>query len=296
MNFQNIESFVCLAECLNFTEAARNLYISQPSLSRQIADLELELGVRLFSRTRRSVSLTSAGEQLLPAARSMVLGRDELLRRARQVSCGEVRRLTVGFPTYYETEDIMRLFTALPPGFLDDVDLVMDRVPAGTLLSELEANRFDLVVAPYLALENKNDLFLSSRVLFRHDLCVLLREDHPLAARKKLALPDILDETFIMLERSECPMEFVRIENMCRALGRDLNVAHYVRSTRLVTSYLLLGKGIAIAPLLEDTRPPRGVARVKLELEPEARFRENLLIWRTQNENQVVRDLLRALK
>ena len=78
MELRRIQYFVTLAEYLHFSQAADNLYISQSSLSYHIAELELELGVQLFVRNKRKVSLTKVGAELLPIARDILAKVDEL--------------------------------------------------------------------------------------------------------------------------------------------------------------------------------------------------------------------------
>ena len=97
MELRQLKYFIAVAEELNFTRAAERCHIAQPPLSQQVKKLEEELGVRLFDRTNRSVSLTKEGETFLPSARSVLSTLDAGVEQVRMVSRGEVGLLRVGF-------------------------------------------------------------------------------------------------------------------------------------------------------------------------------------------------------
>lgn len=107
MLYQRIRYFLEVADCLNFTTAASNLYISQQAITKQIAALEKELGVRLFERTTRHVSLTPAGQQLRDDF--IIINRqiDSSIRRARELGSGNSQSLRVGFLSALSRKDII---------------------------------------------------------------------------------------------------------------------------------------------------------------------------------------------
>jgi len=96
MELRQLRAFVTLADCLNFTEAAEKLFITQPALSKQIAALEENLGGELFVRNRRGAELTLLGKELCPQAKSLVLQADQLRNHARKVLQGESGKLAIG--------------------------------------------------------------------------------------------------------------------------------------------------------------------------------------------------------
>src|SRR5260221_11206492 len=96
MKLRHLEYFVAAAEELNFTHAADRLHVSQPPFSKQIQDLEGELGVDLFQRERKGVALTEAGKAVLIDAREILRACDQAMKKAQRISRGELGKLTVG--------------------------------------------------------------------------------------------------------------------------------------------------------------------------------------------------------
>ena len=97
MKFRHLEYFVAAAEELNFTHAADRLHVSQPPFSKQIHDLEGELGIELFDRRRKGVALTSAGKAFLVDARRILEDCDASIRKAQRISRGEIGELAIGY-------------------------------------------------------------------------------------------------------------------------------------------------------------------------------------------------------
>src|SRR6266481_9966146 len=92
MKFRHLEYFVAAAEELNFTHAADRLHVSQPPFSKQIHDLESELGIELFDRRRKEVALTPAGKAFLVDARRILEDCDASIKKAQRISRGEIGR------------------------------------------------------------------------------------------------------------------------------------------------------------------------------------------------------------
>jgi len=97
MKFRHLEYFVAAAEELNFTHAADRLHVSQPPFSKQIHDLEGELGIDLFERRRKGVSLTPAGKSFLVDARRILEDCEASIRKAQRISRGEIGELAIGY-------------------------------------------------------------------------------------------------------------------------------------------------------------------------------------------------------
>jgi DNA-binding transcriptional LysR family regulator len=130
MQMRHLECFLAVAEELHFTRAAQRLHLSQPPLSRHIKELEQELGVTLFQRTRRSVTLTDAGRAYEQRVHSILSQLEQAREEARRIQRGEMGTLTIGFVgalTYEFLPGLLRRYRARRP----NVQLALrDLVPA----------------------------------------------------------------------------------------------------------------------------------------------------------------------
>ncbi|MEU6449740.1 LysR substrate-binding domain-containing protein [Streptomyces sp. NPDC046979] len=189
MNLRRLRAFVTVAEELHFTRAAAKLFVAQQSLSKQIAELEDQVGTRLLQRTSRSVELTPAGTVFLATAREVLACFDRGVDEARRVGLGEQATLRVGFvvgAALELTTLILSEFTGRHPevrvelhefGFSDpsaglataSTDVAFVRLPSST---------YDLVTAP----------------LFTEPCVVGVSTSHPLSARDRVQVKDLLDE------------------------------------------------------------------------------------------------------
>src|SRR5262245_16430318 len=108
MELRHLRALIAVAEELHFGKAAARLHISQPPLSRQIRQLEAELGIELFHRTKRQVELTEAGRVFLDEVRGILAQTDRAKQLATRMSRGEIGRLKVGVTTMYPTVEIVK--------------------------------------------------------------------------------------------------------------------------------------------------------------------------------------------
>jgi DNA-binding transcriptional LysR family regulator len=144
LELRQLRYFVAVAEELNFSAAARQLYVSQQALSRVIQQLERELGVKLFERTTRAVRLTAAGEAMLVWSRRSVAAADEAVNAARRADVGDVRalRLDLSAASLLTPAKVLRRFQLDYPGM--PIELVENGVPRG--LEALQDGRLDALL------------------------------------------------------------------------------------------------------------------------------------------------------
>lgn len=186
MELRQLQYFVRVATTLNFSEAARNLYVTQSTLSQQIKQLEDEFGTTLFERDSHSVSLTENGARLLPlASRTLQDAKDcvDQIRDLRNIVSGE---LLVGV-----TYSFCPLLTETISNFIKEypgVKLTIFSESMSELMDKLRKREADFVLA-FKPVEEYDDI--ESFTLFEDKLSVILRKDHPLAARDTLSIEDI---------------------------------------------------------------------------------------------------------
>lgn len=193
MELRHLEGFLAIAEELHFGHAADRLHIAQPALSQQIRALEKELGVQLFDRSTRSVSLTSAGHAFLGPVRKVLADVDIARRAAIRGSSEIVGRVSIGFAGASSRNAVpilARAVRAKEPG----IELVLQgQTYAGEAVQRVSEGKLDIGFARQpLGVSG-----LSSHVYERETLLAALPSDHPLAERDEISVADLAGEPFV---------------------------------------------------------------------------------------------------
>lgn len=193
MELRHLKYFVMVAKTLNFSEASRRLYITQGTLSQQIQQLEGEIGAQLFDRTKHSVVLTEAGEELLPLAIQTIEASETCSNRMRDLKGALTGTLRIGTTASFSTllTDTVRHFIKEHPG----VRLIIQLETATELIEMLLNKELDIVLAykPAVAYDD-----LESELLFKNKLSVVMRKDHPLASNKVLTMDDLENHRIVL--------------------------------------------------------------------------------------------------
>src|SRR6476660_9581663 len=191
MELRHLRYFVAVAEELNFTRAAEKLHLAQPSLTRQIHNLEQELGVRLLDRTRNQVSLTEEGRRFLVDARRLVALSLESVKSVQRFSRGESSQLNLGYLFKFNFDLLPATLTTFYQTCPEIAVNLFDMSPAEQLRA-LEARKIDLAfVGLRPPVSNKNILALSWECVARHAVVVVLPVHHPLAKKSKILMTDL---------------------------------------------------------------------------------------------------------
>src|ERR1700736_6590260 len=199
MKFRHLEYFVAAAEELNFTHAADRLHVSQPPFSKQIQDLEGELGVNLFQRERKGVALTAAGKAFLIDAREILRACDQATKKAQRISRGELGELTVGHMAALAHEFLgqtLERWQKVSPGVVVDCVEMDPETQERALLDGRIAVGILVLLSDRPILE-----LLRVRQLVQHPVTVALPQSHPQAVLPEIPLPVLKEEPFIGLNR-----------------------------------------------------------------------------------------------
>jgi LysR family transcriptional regulator, hca operon transcriptional activator len=260
MELRHLRYFIAVAEEGSVTLAAeRRLHTAQPSLSRQIRDLELEVGANLLIRSVRGIELTAAGRAFLDHARlalSQVEAAGETARRAAHPAKAS---FVIGFLTGIEMEWLPEAVRILHDE-LPNIDVIISSQHSPEIASDLLRGKVDV---GFLRPEKEmRDLVF--KVLTTEPLVMVLPSDHRLAALKAIGLRDIVAETFVMVSRT-APTTRMIIEDYIKRSGVNVTPDHEADNMLMAISLVASTRGVALLPLWVQNYLPWSVISRPLE-------------------------------
>ena len=234
--------FVAVALCLNFRQAAEQLHMTQPPLSRAIKALEQRLGVRLFERDTQGVAPTAAALQLVPQAQQILA----LLERAERSLARDPAPpgLRLGLTSSVEAGLFRPFAAALEAGLqaLGGAALELTFAPSPRLVAGLRAGRLD---AALIALPS-NTFDLPLEVLGQQAMMAALHSGHPLARRRRLTLAELNGEPVYWIERARQPAFFDHCHGVFRRHGFAPAFLREPADHHVLLSDIACGKGVAL--------------------------------------------------
>jgi LysR family transcriptional regulator, hca operon transcriptional activator len=243
MELRHLRYFIAVAEEGSLTLAAeRRLHTAQPSLSRQIRDLEHEVGAQLLTRSARGIELTSAGRVFLEHARLALAQADVAIESARRAAQPSKPTFALGFLTGQEVDWLPEAMNILKDQ-LSSIDVSVSSDDSPRLANALMRGQIDLAfMRPELAMPE-----LDFKVIVREPLVVVMPSDHRLALREAIAAEDIVGETFLGMSNS-APMLRAAIDDYLERSGVDLRPAHRVDNLAMAMSLIAATRGVALLP------------------------------------------------
>jgi DNA-binding transcriptional LysR family regulator len=258
MELRHLRYFLAVGEDQHYGRASRRLGVAQPALSRQIQDLEKEIGFKLFDRLPRGVKLSAAGELFMEDARRILREVGEATARAARVARGQSGTLRVGFAEnaswHGVAPDSFRRFRQQQP----DVDLQLQ--PASSL-EQVDAIRSGGLDAGFVNFMPKADPDLDQLIVGRQHVELAAPKRHPVTRLQNLRLRDLTDAPFIWFPRRASPAFYDRLIRECYRGG--------LRSPRIVQEGLneatilsLVSAGLGVGWVLGSARwrSPQAVA------------------------------------
>ena len=250
MELRHLRYFVAVAEAKSLKLAAEEtLHITQPSLSRQIRDLEREVGAPLFLRSARGVELTLAGRAFLDHARVMLSHAKAAVQSARQIANPAKPSFTLGFMIGHDSTWLPATLQLLRDELLD-IHVVISTQNSPQLAAALSQGMLDVAF-----LRREDGLpGLEFRLLIEEPFEVFLPRDHPLAARKAIKAQEIVGETFLSVSGSALsvsgkpPALRLAIDKYLKENGIDIKPSHEVDNLGGVMSLIASTRGFALLP------------------------------------------------
>ncbi|WP_408602169.1 LysR family transcriptional regulator [Pseudomonas sp. PLMAX] len=248
ISMKQLRYFVEIAEHGSFSGAAQRLFIAQSALSRQMKELESNLGALLFERTARQPQLTHAGIAFLPRAKAILVDVDSAARLATSVGNGLSGTIRLGHASTVPL--IGRLKEALG-GYLEDmtdVNIEVSQESSETQLMNLVNNRIDVGLFRLPVLHHLDDIKLIT--LFSEKVVVAVGQDHPLSSRQSISLAELRDEPFVSIAHPKRGgLSYMSFELCARAGFTPKSAQVYSLKT---TQSLLIQSGFGIALLPES--------------------------------------------
>jgi len=289
MDLRQLACFVAVAEELNFSRAAQRMHISQPPLSRQIANLEGDLRVRLLNRSPQAVSLTAAGRGFLPEARrilALAAKAPEAARRAERGETGSLRIGFVGSTIYTSVPALVGRFRQLYPG----VDVTLTQGTVGRQVDLLLGGEIDIGFIRQ-AISNPH---LRSLSLFKEPFVAVIPSHHALAAQPTVNLRQLATENLVSFTRQEAPAIYEHLRAMCEKVGFTPRVVLEAHPMSTIVGLVASGAGIAIVPQSMHRLNILNATYRKLTGTRETS--EFFLVWRRDDESPTLQNFLKVEK
>ena len=267
MELRHLRYFTTLAQELHFGRAAEKLHISQPPLSTQIQDLEAELGVTLFERTRRQVKLTDAGKVFLKSTRIILTDIEKAVVEVRAANRGELETLTLG----YRSSVMLNVVAPLLKQFQLKHPNIRLKFMQGSLTELYDAvteHRLDIgfIDAPVSHHDvdepSKN---INGVPVLQLRLAIAVPVSHPLAESNLVSLHDFAEDDFIFMYPQSMPSTHDLWIGLCQQAGFSPNVKYRCDQLSEALTYVASGYGITFAPDNIQGMWPNMISYLKLE-------------------------------
>ena len=265
MEFRQLRYFVAVAKALNFTRAAEQLRVAQPALSRQIQNLEDELGTRLLERDSRRVSLTTEGRLLLEDAREIIDLAEAAEARVRRSEASPRITYRIGYaPTL--TAPWMPKILASVRHLAPRAQIQLFDLSNQEMVEKIRDCSIDVGILPDHAIPRSGVYLVQS--LWEIDFEVALARGHALAKKKTLKLRDLGSESLIIYNRKEYPEYYNSLHAMFAAAGEPLVPGLEVNSGESLVTSVRESQGIAIVATTVRLSQPDGLDFRPLQPKP----------------------------
>jgi DNA-binding transcriptional LysR family regulator len=243
MNLKQLQYFLAVAEELHFNKAAEKLRVSQPPLSRQIQQLEHDVGVKLFERTKRSVKLTAAGEYLQTEATQLIKHIDSIKNQLSLIDQGTLGRLRIGYVgavMHSLLPYVLKELKSHYPG----IGTILHEMDSETQLEALNKGKLDI---GFIRTPMEVDQ-IESVPIIQETFSVIISSDHSLGKRDHIDLLELASEPFIGFPRECAPGMVDTINSICIHAGFSPNKIHESSQINTIIRLVESNLGYSIIP------------------------------------------------
>ena len=287
MELRHLRYFAAVADELHFGRAALRLRIAQPPLSQQIRNLEDELGVELFHRTKRRVELTEAGQAFLNRVRVILETAGDAVTEAKRVARGELGRVVIGFMSAAMLDQFPVILRGFRRSF-PDAQVQLSQLPSNEQLKAVASGHIDVGFVdsshptPTVMV---GDVAVRVERVWSEALLVALPPDHALARRNNVSLADLANDPFVTLPRQPATGFYDQIIGLCQSAGFSPTIRQEASQLPAVLALVAAGLGVAIVPCCVCPQWQRQIAFRPLA---EPASIDVTMIWRADNASPVL--------
>jgi DNA-binding transcriptional LysR family regulator len=245
MELRHLRYFIAAAEEQGISAAARRLRLSQPPLSRQIRDLEAELGVPLFDRVGRSIRLTKAGRSFLVRARQIVCDAETAAQQLREQFGKAALTIRLGVIAPVLDDLVVPVVREFRQRFANSRVSLFD-LPPTAQLQRLKQHQLDAALVGNIGEPDRRELRVVT--LWRGPIQIVLPEVHPLAKRAALRLSLLATEDWLSLSDTLFPGRRAFLRSACRLAGFEPRIVAEYDSVALKLAAVAAGEGVALLP------------------------------------------------
>lgn len=240
MELRHLRYFLAVGEALSFTKAAAQLRVAQPALSRQVQDLEDEIGVDLLRRSPRGLTLTAEGKLFLDKARDLLERADDSVKQVRALARGQIGELHLGYAASPTVEILPPTLTAFQKAF-PDVNVQLHEGTRRELIEGLQIGAFELAIMPEV-----KTVGIEFEPLRSYPFWVAVAPKHPFVRLKEVPLEKIAVEPLVGFARKDFPDYYPIIESLFHPFGLKPRLALECDSGSSLISAVESGRGVAL--------------------------------------------------
>jgi DNA-binding transcriptional LysR family regulator len=290
MELRHLRYFVAVAEILNFTKAAARLHLAQPSLTRQIHNLEEEIGVRLLNRSKSQVALTEEGRSFLVDARRVLALATESIQAVQRLSRGETGQLNLAYSSNFNFELLPATLGAFRQAFPHIALNLFDMTPAEQFRA-LEARKIELGFVGLPPPASTRGLQWES--IARHRTVVVLPVKHPLARKRWVNLAELEKMFFVGLSEKTHPGFRDWLCETCRPAGFTPRILQDAELEPALMIFVAEGLGVSLArEQMKNLRHPGVVFR---PLVPPVKA-DYCIAWNRDNDSRALQQYVQIVK
>lgn len=285
MELRHLSYFQAVAEELNYRKAAERLFISQPGLSRQIKQLEEELGVQLFERDKKHVELTAAGAYLKGEVDFVLNHLETTKQQLLEIAAGREGEVRIGFLGSASNQVLPDLLKKLSLNF-PKITTSLEELSNQTQVEMIQKDKLDLGFVRLASVPKD----LEMKAVYRDTFSLVVPENHPIQSKDFKSVGQFSEESFILFSSDYSNYYFEQILGICRNAGFMPKIKH--KSVHALTIFRLVENGLGVAIVPTSLKEGYDLKVRFMEIPGISQFTELSVIWKPENRNPVLGKVL----